>query len=111
MRYYKRKNFLQLKPGVIYSNNYVGFCVKLETIIDKNGNACDFFYKRLTIIEFECFVDLLENQKDSIENGTSYPMNSLQERDGFFDDSRVFIVFERSDLEQLEMYICHAKSI
>jgi len=111
MRYYKRKKFLQLNPGIIYFDDKLGLCVKLETLVDKNGHPCDFFYRPITSIEFESSEDLLEKEEDSIKNGTSYPMNSSEARDGFFDDSRVFLVFEYLDLKRLEADICYAESI
>lgn len=100
MKIYTRKAFLQLPPGAIFCKGQKWFfqelCVKGETNIYN-----DFYFQNLQWIAGDsseiCFAQL----DDMFENGTSYPMEDTQIRDGCFNENDIFLVYEIDDLKQI----------
>jgi hypothetical protein len=104
-----RQSFLKLPEGVFFAKGIQwcvdGFCVKGATLFNEEGHAIDFFYLNLSSMDFSSCHDLADKMEDSLKNGTSYPINQCENRDGMFDDEDVFLVFEPNDLKFIRSHI------
>lgn len=103
MRICKRKEFLQLPAGTIYCKGGEYFFDNLYIKADtwENDWVClDFCWPEGKDSE-ECF----EKLADSIETGSSFDMNESFGRDGCFDETELFLVFEINDLIKVKTYI------
>lgn len=96
MRVYNRKDFLSLPEGTFFCKgtqwSFDNLSIKGQTLDN------DFVYVDLCNIDSngtDCWVERLE---DSLNNGTSYPINNNSSRDGFFDENAIFLIFEKHDL-------------
>lgn len=108
MKILNKKEFYKLPIGTVYSK-YDPVCfdllyIKGENLYGgENGEPSDFFYIEL-ISNVSCynsneFVDILEEAE---EKGTSFDLDfESQTRDGMYDDSQLFAVYEKKDLEGL----------
>ncbi len=97
MRIYNRKDFLKLPDGTL-------FCQGRKWCFDNlsiKGHSWDddFLYVDLCIIDCNDSGQLIDRLEDSLENGTSYPINNMTARDGLFEEESVFLVLEKEDLE------------
>ena len=108
MRLYTRKNFLELSEGVIFAKGPSdcllpsGFCVKAETLRNDEGLATDFVYLDLVDIESFDSNEHWDRCVEMLETDKSYPIATSFGRDGSFDDTEVFLVFEPHDLEVIQ---------
>ncbi len=103
MKIYKRAEFLKLPEGTIFSQGerwcFYGLQVKGETL----GN--DFIERSLIDIRSEGCEDWSEKLEEMLADGTSYPIDDAYGRDGLFEDDALFLVYEKSDLEELKNVI------
>ncbi len=111
MKILNRKDFLKLPAGVLFAGGtpwlFGSLSVKGDTI-SADGKDIDFWSKDAVFIQFDDsdeFPDIFEGM---LERRISCPMNSDYERDGTFDDSDVFLVYEKPDLERLRDFIGQA---
>ena len=79
------------------------FCAKGESLEE------DFFYHDLCSIDAFDGEEMADRHEDALRNGTSYPINQSQMRDGCFSDEDIFLVYEKADLEFIEKLIQEAK--
>lgn len=100
MRVYDRKGFLALPEGVLFCKGqpwaFDTLMVKGETLPTN-----DFTYLDLCSIEAFDTGEWTERLENSLQNGTSYPMEGAYGRDGTFSETDVFLVFEPNDLRKL----------
>lgn len=103
MKVYHRNDFLLLPAGTLFCKgvewSFYDLCIKGETWEN------DFLYSNLTLMSSISSNDYFDKLDDSLNNGTSYFINQDFSRDGSFDDSELFLVYERKDLEYLEHLI------
>lgn len=109
MRIYSRQDFLKLPLGTFFAKGIQwvmdGFCVKDETWCDDNGNPIDFLYINLVSIDSFNSEELVDREDEMLAKGTSYPLCEHIYRDGCFDNTEIFLVFEKEDLVKIKMYI------
>ncbi len=111
MKVLNRKNFMKLPPGVIFLGGMPWLFVSLEVkgdTISVDGKDIDFWSKDTGFIQVEGSAEFPDVFEYMLERGVSYPMNSDYARDGTFDDSDVFLVYEKEDLERLREFIDRA---
>lgn len=105
MKIVNKKTFLQLPEGTFFCSgirfSFDSLCVKKETI----GN--DFFYINLCVFDFSGSDQLTDRWYDSLDNGISYPINTMMQRDGNYDsdDYSIFLVFEEFDLSVMRSFL------
>jgi hypothetical protein len=101
---------MELPEGTLYckgsSHYFTELCVKGCTFKDGEGNDIDWISRDL----MSC-----DSMSDSFEEmglfGTKGHLNDAYCRDGCFDDSDVFLVYEHEDLKQLQNVIIEAMEI
>lgn len=99
MRVYNFKDFLKLPPGTIFSQGekwfFEGFFVKTDSLEN------DFYSINLCNIDSFDSAQWSDRLEDSLNNGTSYPINYSECRDASYRDDLIFLVFEKDDLQKL----------
>lgn len=97
-----RKTFLKYPPGTVFAKYepcaFEGLQIKGETSYPN-----DFFcYELVDAIECEGSEDSFHKLTLAQETGCSLPMDFYRlSRDGSFNDTQMFAVFERTDVEAL----------
>lgn len=103
MRIYTREEFLKLPEGVLFCKGkpwYWGdFSVKGESL------QTDFIYRSLCWVDAESSGDATDKMERMLNEGASEPMETAYGRDGMFDGEDLFLVFEESDLRELQQII------
>jgi hypothetical protein len=84
--------FVKGKPWV-----FEDLCVKGDTISDGDQDV-DFYNRTLTWIDACSSVELFTRLEEMLHKGASYPLETGEGRDGCFDDTDIFLVYERDDL-------------
>lgn len=111
MRIVGLEEFLKLPPGTLYMKsdeygNPDGFMVKEATW----GN--DWVYRDLQDIDNASSEDRMDRLFAMIaDSSISYPINEDCGRDGMFEPSQRFFVYERADLESLAAAMARALSV
>ena len=111
MKLYNRDDFMELPEGTLYvlftkcpvmeealmRREPAGLMRKGQTFYDDDGIPRDWLTKDLSDINSAhyCYGTLLENIQ-------SYHMEDLESRDGSFDDTDLFMVYEYLDLLELQ---------
>jgi hypothetical protein len=99
MRIYTRQAFLALPPGTVFSKGkpwaFHGFMVKGKTWTYGVG---DFYYQDLAWIDSQGDTDQYDKFTAMLEQGASVPLNTMEQRDGCFDEDEIFLVYEPGDL-------------
>lgn len=95
MKIYSRAEFMKLPEGTVFIKEDL-FRVKGETW------DVDFIYRSLIDIESHDSNQLFDRLEEMEKKGTSYPINKDYSRDGMFDDSDLFLVFEKDDLLEIK---------
>jgi len=102
MRLYRRKNFLKLPSGIIFSCGYPfifkGFSVKGESF--KN----DYESIQLEWVEGDDDVEQFNKLSKMLYEESSYEMENDFVREGDFNEEIVFLVFEPKDLKKIIKY-------
>lgn len=111
MRILSRKDFLECPPGTI-------FCAcRSEWSFDQlsvKGLSFDYDFTcmDLTVIDSKNTKEHFSRLYAMKRSGTSFPRDDdAWARDGMFDDSDCFLVFERGDLESLRKRIEEALAV
>jgi hypothetical protein len=106
MRVVDRKTFLTLPEGTIFCKGvqwaFESLCIKGESL----GN--DWLDLDPTWVGAKDGGEASERLDEMLVFGASYPMEEAYGRDGCFDDSDVFLVFERDDLVKLREHLDRA---
>lgn len=114
MKIYKRCHFLNLPEGTFFSRGYEwiiqGFYIKGETWKDDSGKNIDFLLLDLVNIEAFDTEELFKRLEDMKEKCLDYPINESYQRDGVFDDTELFLVYEKQDLifikKNIDRFLC-----
>ena len=108
MKIVNKKTFLQLPEGTFFCSgirfSFDSLCVKKETI----GN--DFFYINLCAFDFSGSDQLTDRWYDSLDNGISYPINTMMQREVIMIVTIIvysggFLVFEEFDLSVMRSFL------
>ena len=119
MRICNREEFLKLPKGVLYQKSTAKWAwegellIKGETFKDHNGNNIDFLYYTIidTWVEVErdnhrsSIEDVHDTWYDMLENKKEYLVASVENRDGFFDDDNLFMIFDDDDRRKIREMI------
>jgi hypothetical protein len=104
MKVYNKEDFLRLPQGTIFSQGdkwcFQGLSVKGVTL-----DSYDFCYTEMIDISSSGSDQWVDRLEDSLKNGTSYEINRHSQRDGLFDPTSVYLVFEIDDLKEI-IYWC-----
>ena len=106
MKIYRREAFMRLPSGTIFAKGkpwaFGELCRFDDAIRRDDGRPFDFVYTPLVGIDMgEDSGEWASRMDDMLENGASYPINTMAGRDGCFDDDELFLVYEPADIEQL----------
>lgn len=104
MRIYRRAEFLKLPPGTMYHIGGEWFFEKLA-IKDESTDYNDWFCVELGSVDSNGTQQWIARMEDMLKSGMSFPMDTAVSRDGCFDDSAIFLVYEREDLVTLRAYV------
>lgn len=99
MKIVNRKDFLLLADGTIFCKG-TKWCFDNLSIKGHSWES-DFLYVDLCNIDANDTEQWVDRLEDSLSNGTSYPINNQAARDGMFDETDLFLIFEEKDLEFL----------
>jgi hypothetical protein len=109
MRVVDRKTFLTLPAGTFYCKGerwvFDSICIKDDSL------ANDWYYLNPAwpaAQDSEEAFDLLDK---SLDSGISFPCEDATGRDGCFDETDIFLVFEADDLKALRGHIDRALSV
>lgn len=83
-------------------------CAKGETI-PYGGRNIDWFYASLNQFEHWDTAEFVEHFEDMRDNGKAYPIGLTEQRDGCFEETDLFLVYQYGDLMKLEELIRKAK--
>lgn len=108
MKILKREDFLKIKGKVLYSDScgyyFEDLKIKLKTIKD-GKEQIDWYYNPLIdcwpkdIRDSDEFFSFFDNH---IKSGESFELDlDSIERDGFFGEYELFLVYEKEDIEKL----------
>lgn len=103
MRIVKRPEFLKLPPGTLYSKYKPCIFEELNIKGDTLPNGNDWFYQQIADATEHYGQDCIDALTAAEELGKSIAMDfDCEGRDGCFeDDSQLFAVWERADVEKL----------
>lgn len=111
MRIYKRAEFMKLPAGAMFCKGkewyFSDICSKDETI-KTEGKDIDFYYAHYNWVDGDDCGECLERLGKMMDEGASFPMQDSISRDGMFDDTEIFLVFEKEDLLKLRDVIDQA---
>lgn len=103
MRVYNWDQFLALPEGVFFMKGsrlcFEDLCMKGATIGD------DFLYVSMVMIEAKSSEEFYERLEKMEKGDASFPLDPDISRDGTFDRSAVFLVYELEDLELFQKYL------
>lgn len=107
MKIYKFKDFLKLPEGTVFCYgerwNFSGLCIKGKSLVD------DFLFKDYCGI-CDHNDDIFGDYESMLASNKSVDINDDYGRDGMYDNSRIFLVYERDDLiKMMEDFICTLK--
>lgn len=109
MRIVDRTTFMGLPSGTVYSKYtpcyFEELSVKGDTLTNVGGTPIDWFYQQLVTPSFATATDSGQwmEQLDRMQSGESSPPLDFDfaGRDGCFDESELFAVWERADVAGL----------
>lgn len=101
MRIVSRDDFLKLPAGTLFSKFEPLIFEDLAIKGDTSDGANDFMYQPIaSAVDFEDTSDLLDKTERATKESVAMDLD-CQSRDGCFDESQMFLVWERADVEQL----------
>lgn len=111
MKLLTRDEFMRLPAGIIYVKLEINsspdrLCVKGETLpAESEGAMGDFWLHHLNSFEASC-PSVWDMRLELMgEFGDSYPLDTIMERDGMFEASDRFLVYEIADLKLLRQIV------
>ena len=108
MKLYNRRDFMGLPVGTVYSKGKQWYFGNLQVFGGKFGDN-DFTCIEVAGIEAESSEDWVDKLEDMLKNGTSVPCDKDgYGRDGMYDNTDLFLVFEKEDLEHLSKIVNEA---
>ena len=109
MRIINREEFLKMPSGTLFSFgethniNFSGLMVKYDTLINKENIRYDFIYQNLIApVKAEDSNELMDTICRAIKTGENFELDfDCSERDGVFDESAIYAIYEKSEIEAL----------
>lgn len=106
MKIVDRKAFMNLPAGTVYAKYapqyFQEICIKGESIIGNDGNHIDWLELRILQVESEGSDEESDILFQAEEEGQSFTLDlDCWGRDGMFEDSEKFAVYEIQDVKQL----------
>lgn len=109
MRVYNRTDFLKLPEGTLYCAGepwaFGELSVKADTL-----ECNDFVCRGLQWIESGGTAESMERLDEMLATGASYGLQESYGRDGGFDDTEIYLVYENADLDKL-IEICQTAKV
>lgn len=110
MKIYRRDEFVKLPAGTLFAKGHQwafdDLCVKGETL-----SPSDWYFRPLVWIESDGDSDQWSKLDAMLETGSSEPIAAYEQRDGSFDPTDIFLVYEPTDLAALEEVIKRAYQV
>jgi hypothetical protein len=106
MRIYTRAAFLALPAGTLYCK-----CrpwVFEELCVKEDSWPNDFVFVNLQTIDSSSSEESTDRLDRMLEEGVSFPLNNATQRDGCFDETDLFLVYEQADLKALMTHCLRA---
>lgn len=101
MKLLNRTDFLKMPAGTVFCEGekwcFQGLMFKGETC----PSGYDWYERDPAWIESKDSEESFSRLEDMMENGSSYPMESAEGRNGMYEDDSIFLVFEKADLLKL----------
>lgn len=108
MRIYSRQEFLKLPVGTIYCKGkewyFDNLCIKGESLLWEDGMG-DWYEMDPAWVGGKNSGECFDRLQEMLDKQASYPMQNAECRDGCFEDTDLFLVFEKNDLIILRDYI------
>jgi len=103
MKVVKHEDFLRLPSGTVFCEFepmcFGQLCIKKDTIVHADGSCLDFFFTPLTGDDVVSSEDKSDTLERSLEHGyTFFPYFKGLERQGKYNKSQLYIVWEPKDL-------------
>lgn len=97
MKIINRKAFLAMPEGTVYAKipkRWIvdDLCVKYDSL------ANDWFYMSFDWVDAENSVEASQRM-NQMEQGSSYPIQKSITRDGLFDETDQFLIYEKNDID------------
>lgn len=104
MRIVDRKTFLKMPAGTAFQKGerwvWSGLAFKTDDAYEN-----DWRYISIDDIDADSSTEMVDRLEDMKDTGRSYPIGFSSTRDGCFDDSDLFLIYEPDDLVALRAYI------
>jgi len=107
MRIVGLKEFLTLPPWTMYRKYQPCYTDDLLWKQDSLGGR-DWVYTAAAMPDGVDSGDVSNKCDDMAENAASYPVENWTSRDGLFDDSQLFMIYEKADIEVVAKYVANA---
>jgi hypothetical protein len=108
MKLLAKTEFLKLPSGTLFSDYapsfFEGLKIKGDTLfMNLNKNAFDFYYQDLVgNVDCESTEDFIEILDKAEKTGFSFELDfNLEEREGTYNDSDLYAVYEKKDIDNL----------
>lgn len=111
MRVYRRAEFLKLPAGTMYAKGEPWALGSLNIKGDTVWNNQDWATMDPCWVSGQDTGECRSRLEAMLEDGASFPMETEYTRDGCFDESEVFLVFEADDLLKLRKFVDEAISV
>ena len=119
MRIVNWKEFVELPAGTLFYADVGGrndfdwgsFSIKRDTCFLDDGHAFDYFEQPLDEVDHNDSNEFWELLEDMKENGASYQLSDACGRNGMFDQTGIYLIFEKPDLLMLQRYIADAINV
>lgn len=109
MKILNKKEFLKLPQGIFFCKG-VRWCF-YDLWVKGESTQTDFYSHHLCAIDAFDGGEMADRHEDMLENGTSYPINRSEMRDGCFDDDDIFLIYEKEDLKMIKELMERAMDI
>jgi len=105
MKIYTRQEFMCLPEGTLFvkgEKHYfnTGICIKGETICH-DGKNIDWYYISLCDFNSNGSDDYFEKFDAMLNEKISSDINNCYERDGLYEETDLFLVYEKNDLVKI----------
>lgn len=100
MRIVSRAELVAMPSGVLFAEAFS--CGKYgDLCIYSEYGGPDFLQRPIEWVESSESEDMWDREKDMWDNGTSYPVNTDYGREGYFDDTMKYLVYEPEDIASI----------
>jgi hypothetical protein len=88
-------------PFATYHGRQAGWPDSFNIFVRPTGNFDDFYYRSTDNPEFEDSAQLFDRQEEMDAGGTSYPVDVSIDRDGLYDPTDRYVVWEPDDVRRI----------